>query len=438
MPMKVRIAAKQVEKKLLSMANEIKQNPYKVLPECGGDCGKCYFEKLKKEIERLEDKKYAEKVARKKGFLGALAATMLLAEQKIPYVAFIKMGDENVYYAKRGKAKDELLVGLQNWDKPHVRLLAYLDIAKKKKVNLFSMPDKIICSKEPPEEFLRFLQKKFSCDENEYTKIKWRDIEIKACSDRNTIAEMKKYFYYPNFEKEVKIEVKTNVVECVLHCSHCLIEDVLEQDIDSNPYINGVVSDKKFLENYRKKILWNIESKKVFIIGNKCYGDDTEAFLKELEPKEWEMEAVMEILKNENKAIILETASATKLLEKYDVDLQKLKEEYYEKKKEERLKNLPVVKGDRIAEFVDSLARIYKVEGKEGVIRAIKSKKMDIKEKAISYAFLYALGVKGEEWKYTKMEIDFGKHLAGYVGSLLKAEGEEYKKMLDMLLREVG
>jgi hypothetical protein len=63
---------------------------------------------------------------------------------------------------------------------------------------------------------------------------------------------------------------------------------------------------------------------------------------------------------------------------------------------------------------------------------------MDIKEKAISYAFLYALGVRGEEWKYTKMEIDFGKHLAGYVKSLLKAEGEEYKKMLDMLLKEVG
>jgi hypothetical protein len=36
------------------------------------------------------------------------------------------------------------------------------------------------------------------------------------------------------------------------------------------------------------------------------------------------------------------------------------------------------------------------------------------------------------------MEREFGKHLAPYVKKLLEAEGEEYRKAGEELLREVG
>ena len=87
---------------------------------------------------------------------------------------------------------------------------------------------------------------------------------------------------------------------------------------------------------------------------------------------------------------------------------------------------------------MDSLARAYRVEGKEGVMKLLKDRKMDVKEKAISYAFLYAMGIKGEEWKYTKMEIEFGKHLARHVKKLLTGEGENYENAFRQLLKEVG
>ncbi len=438
MQMKVRIASKQIEKKLVETAKKFRENPLLALPECIGDCKKCYFEKLKKDVEKLREQKYIEKFAGKRGFIGALASVILLSEQKIPYVAHMKIGSENIYYAKRGKAKDEILAGLQNWDKPHIRLLAYLEMARKKKINLFSMPDKLICSKEPPQQFIEYMKSLFSCGSDEYIEIIWRGVKIKACGNRNTLLEMKKYFYYPDFEKEIELDIKIDVIKCKMKCKECLIKDALQQKLDFSHYINGEMGDRSFMENYRKKIMWNIEGIRVFMIGNECYGNDIEAFMEKLSPKEWEEEAVREILRYERKAIILEQPSAAKLLEKYGVNHEKLRKEYYEKRKEKILKNLPKIGGGEIAEFVDSLARAYRVEGKEGVMKLLKEKKMDVKEKAISYAFLYAMGIKGEEWKYTKMEIEFGKHLARHVKKLLTEEGENYENAFRQLLKEVG
>ena len=439
MPMKMRIATKQIEKKLVQVAQKFQKNPSLVLPECRGSCRTCYFEKLKKDIEKLKDEKYVEKMAGKKGFVAAVAATIMLAKQKIPYVAFMKIGDENVYYAKRGKVKDEMLVGIQNWEKPNLRMLAYMDIARKKKVYLFSMPDTILCAEKVPEEFVAFLQKKFSCSAEEYILITWKGKKIPCCSEKNSLLNMKHYFYYPEFEHEIAVEAHVTTIECASQCDTCLIEDALNQKLDYQHYISGEMSDKKFLENYKKKIMWNIEKKKVLIASNKCYGNNADVFIeRELQPKEWEREAVMEIIKNERKAIILEQPSAGKLLEKYGVDLQKLKEEYHESEKKTILKNLPTIRGDKLAEFIDDLARTHRVEGKEGVMKKLKGREMNVKEKAIAYAFLHTLGAKGEEWKYGKMEREFGKHLAPHVAQLLQAEGDEYGALLQKLVKEIG
>ena len=189
--MKIRIATKQIEKRIVKIAKIFEKNPYKALPECQGNCKSCYFEKMKKELDKFSNKEFIKKMANKKGFVAALANIVLLADQKIPYVAYTKINERNLYYAKRGKVKDELLIGLQNWDMADIRLLAYMEIAKKKKVNLFSLPDRLICSNDVPKDFLNFIEKKFSCNENEYIKIKWREKEIKCCSDKNSLIEMK-------------------------------------------------------------------------------------------------------------------------------------------------------------------------------------------------------------------------------------------------------
>ncbi|HHO57491.1 MAG TPA: hypothetical protein ENJ70_02950 [Thermoplasmatales archaeon] len=441
MPMKVRIAAKQIEKKLTEMANRIKENPEMLIPECRGDCRRCYFEKIRKELKSL-NKQNLERAANRKGFVAAVAATMLLAEQKIPYVAHMNIGGESVYYARRGKAKDEILVGIQNWDRPHLRMLAYMEIARKKKINLFSLPEKLICGDDVPDEFLDFLEKKFKCREEEHIVIKWRGREMRACGRANSIALMKHYFHYPDFEKEVEVDVRLKKFKCMNDCPVCSVreaeEEVRKERMYAEHYIKGEISDEKFFRLYKEKFLWYLERKRVFIAGEKCFGDNMEKFMEELNPKEWEKDAIETILKYEEKAIILEQSSSIKLLQKYDVNVEKLRREYEEKEKEGILNKMPSLGKGEMAEFIDGLARVHRIEGREGVIRRIKEAGGDVKKKAVSYAFTLAMGVGGEEWKYNEMEREFGKHLAPYVKKLLEAEGEEYRKAGEKLLREVG
>ncbi|MBC7081637.1 MAG: hypothetical protein H5T44_05290 [Thermoplasmatales archaeon] len=432
--MHLRIATKQMEERIKRIAKEIKENPAKLIPECGGKCSKCYFRKIKDKIEKIDDEKFLKKMCKKKGFISAIALTIMLNEQKIPYVAFIKAGNENIYYAKRGKVKDELLAGLQNWDKPNVRLLAYEEIAKKNKIYLFSLPDRLICSKEMPDEFFDFISKKFGCDRG--ILIKWKEKIMKVCNDFNSLKKISEYFYYPPFENEIEIELENDFINCKNECKECYMKDELK--IDDRKYREGEISDKEFIDISKREILSRIEDKKVFVIGDECYGDNAQAFIEKIDPKEWEKSEIERILKEEKRGIILSSPSSAKLLEKYGISTKDLKEKYERKEKEKIIKGLPEIEAKEIANFIDNIARAYKLYGKEGLLREIKARKMNVKEKAISYAFIFSLDIKSEEWKYSRMEKDFGIHLSSYAKRLIDAEGENYKKILEEFVREVG
>jgi hypothetical protein len=438
MPGKVRITAKQVEKKLVATARRLREDPLSVVPECQGSCRSCPFDKLKKTLAKLTDEAYVEKMARKKGFVAAVAATMQLAGQKVPYAAFLKIGDENVYFAKRGKVQDELLVGIQNWEKPNLRMLAYANLAKKMKVNLFSLPDRIVCADAPPAPFLSFLKKTFSCAADEYLSVVWRETELRCCGAKNSLAEMKTYFHYPKFTDEITVTPRVRLPECLSDCPDCPVTAAQDETLDIRHYLDGEMTDLQFLENYRKNLSWNLEKRPVFIADNRCFDHNVEAFIEALQPKDWEREAVREIVTCERKAIIIEQTSATKLLETYGVNVQKLREEYLEQQKRERLTKLPDVTGDERTRFVDGLARVHRVGGRDGVVQELKEKNLSFKEKAVAYAFLVAMRVEGEEWKYGPMEREFGEHLAPQVARLLAAEGEEYRNVLTDLVRELG
>ena len=433
--MELRIATKQMEERIKKIAREIRENPNKVIPDCNGECSKCYFKKLRKKIRRLGNEKFLRKVSKKRNFVSAVALTIMLSEQKIPYVAFIKAGDENIYYAKRGKVKDEILAGLQNWDRANIRMLAYEEIAKNKKLFLFSLPDRLICSRDAPEEFIDFILKKFGCS-GEGILIKWGEREMVVCNDFNSLKKIKEYFYYPQFEKEIEIKIGFNFINCKNKCKDCYIKDAFI--IDKDKYLAEDISDKEFIEISKKEILARIEEKKVFIIGNDCYGDNSEVFIERISPKDWEKEEIEEILRKEKKAIILSSPSSAKMLEKYGISSKILKEKYEMREKEKIIQSLPKIEMREIASFIDRIARSYKLYGKEGLLKEIRVGKMNVKEKAISYAFLFSLDIKSEEWKYNKMEKEFGMHLSKFAKKLIDAEGENYKKVLEEFVMEVG
>ena len=96
--------------------------------------------------------------------------------------------------------------------------------------------------------------------------------------------------------------------------------------------------------------------------------------------------------------------------------------------------NLPPV-----AKFIDDIAKEYIAHGKEKVLSILSKPPKGIKERALAYAFLLALG-KGEErkWQYKKEEVEFGEFLKRYVVKLLSSKPEEYHENLKMLLSVSG
>jgi len=438
MDYKIRIATKQHERKIIKIAKKLKENPFLIIPESRSP--KCSFKKMRKDIEKIKnDDRFMEKMAKRKNLLAALASTILLAnEKKIPYLAYKKIGGEDVLYAKRGKAKDEYLIAIQNWDKANLRLLGYIDMAKKKKINLFSMPDKLICSDEMPDEFIKFLVEEFGCRRKEYVSIKWNGNEIKLCRNGNGLAEISQYFYYPDFWKKASIDVFAEIVECQEKCDSCIIEDAINNKPDPSFYVKGRQTDGKYIENYKNMAMWKIEKKKVFIIDGKCYGNNIDRVMDLLKPKEWEKDFVMDILEKSSEAIILDQPSSAKLLQKYGIDTNQLKEKWEGIKKRDMLSKLPQVEGGKLVQLIDRIGRICRTEGADGIKRFMNGRKSDVKEKAISYAFLLALNARVDNWRYSKMEREFGSHLAAYAERVIKSEGKEYVESVKNMAKMAG
>ena len=485
----IRVATKVQEKAIKETASRLKVNPAMVLPECDGECRKCHFKKLQSKLENLKgaDEKKLTKYSSGKDLVAAVAGTVLLADSKIPYFAAREIGGNTYVYAKRGNAKDEKLLAVQNFNDPHIRMLGIVDVATKKKVYLYSLKDRMICrggDATPPEDFVKFLMNKLGLEngmckhmskdgKRTHIKIKWipADMELKICEEcasRNTVMEMTKYFYSPNIEKEFEVTVEGEFVSCNKKCDTCLIEDALEQHVDDSEYLGGKIDDRKFIDYWHKKIQWNIEKihEGIFIMDNVCYGKDIDAVVEKLSPSRWEEIAIRHILERIGRPMLISNATPNKILSKYwdeygedivrsiaggrGVEMmgstskhtpsEILEKIYTHAEKQKVLDELPRYgKLPPLAEFADRIARAYRVGGSKEAVREIHGEKMDVKKKAIAYAFLLAIGKsEGEEWKYSDMERDFGSQLKEYASRLLESKGKDYGNALQEMLTMTG
>ncbi|MGF3555144.1 MAG: hypothetical protein ACQXXF_07770 [Thermoplasmatota archaeon] len=140
----VRTASKSMEKNLIENAKNLMKNPYHILPDYSDNYSNKYFSKIKKSIDKVnrfkDDQKKLEKLSNKKGIVGALAGTLLLAySEKAPYLGVLNLPTDDITYAQRGKAEKEKLIGIQHFDDPVLRLFAIKDFVLKKKVTCLFM-----------------------------------------------------------------------------------------------------------------------------------------------------------------------------------------------------------------------------------------------------------------------------------------------------------
>ena len=193
-----RTAAKSMEKKLVENAKKLRDDPYLILPEYSDNYSKKYFDKIKKNLDKVsrfkDDVSKLEKLSNKRDLGGALAGTLLIAHsEKAPYLAVSKYPTGDIAYAQRGRADREKLIAIQHFDNPILRLLGVKDIVLKKRLHVYSWDEGFVSTgleAKPPEEFIDFLMKKIN--------LRYKE-GIATCGDIKPEVVKKKEIYKKNY-----------------------------------------------------------------------------------------------------------------------------------------------------------------------------------------------------------------------------------------------
>jgi hypothetical protein len=160
----VKATPKALEKGLIETSKMLRDNPAIIIPQCSGEkCSKCRFDKVQRKIEKVsnfkDDPEKLNKLAKRGDQLvrAYAAAISLAASGKIPYLTAAQLPVGEVSFAVRGKVDREKLIGIQHFDDPDLRLLAYFDIAKKRDLHIYSTDERLFCSEggaKVPEKYV--------------------------------------------------------------------------------------------------------------------------------------------------------------------------------------------------------------------------------------------------------------------------------------------
>lgn len=500
---KARTATKKKEKDLIARAKRLRDGPDPIIPECGAECRKCPFDKIKAKLLRMLKHKDNAKKLSSLSNLGsdlskAYAATLLLAvQEKAPYLAVARVGNKDLSYALRGKAKKEYLVGFQHYDDPDARLLAVADIARKYGLFVFSTKDRMICtgsSGRPPKEYVseavtrmgysfqKSGKKYVSVDPGDDTilEVRWRPAKMsfkvsrsRSSSKRNIASIILNRMLHPQSTKLLDIRIYPGFrhanggKDCPLNSRTKVNQGIVDA------YVGGRISDRETIDMHLDDVKEKAESlsQKTYVVGMNCFDDDSDAFIESLRPNKVEREALVALLGNLSGNVILEDATPAKVLDTFweEAGLESLKAvlgdeeaagEFYEAsfssdempsqfvheafksaERERILSDLPEYKRlPPVARFCDRIARIHRTKGPGAAAMEIRRDSAREKAfKALEYAFLLALNEgTGEEWRYTEDERGFGSHLQSAAEALLNATPEEYDESLKKLLAASG
>jgi len=496
-----RIATKVLEESLVERAKRLRDDPDVLFPECKDH--EDHFYKYKVRFERVaryqdNEKKLAALTRWGDQLSRAFATSLQIAlREEVPRLVPINVGGKDVSFVLNRKARKEILVGVQYFDDPDLRLMAFGRIAKLKRLHLYSMRDAFVCTgreDKPPSKYVSevlatakcSLTKKGEChicahcdkEGVPYLKITWvvPEVDVMICEScakkENTFITLTKRFLSLDPNTSFRIEVHPNFrCECeedsVLNSITSLSKEALTR------YMGGGITDTELIDEHMDYVRTHVPSSAgmILALGRTCYGDDTEAFINALNPSKVERRALELLLEDMEESIVVETATPNKVLmmfwDDYGLDIvesiigdEEIARKIFERgqwkketpakvlktamskaKKEQIESALPRYKGlPPLAAFADRIARAYKTKGKQSAImEASKDTSEDTKIRSVRYAFLLALdSATGKEWQFTKEQLDFGQFLKDYAGKLIGSEGDEYHDSLQELLRASG
>lgn len=505
MVMKARGASKVEEKDILSKAKMLADKPELILPVCTlkKKCVVCPFDKTKNslyKIQKMKDDqnklKFQSKWAWDK-LARAYAGLLLLPHSDANlYMLVANYPAGTVSYILNCRAPKEKLIGIQHYDDPKWRLMAYMDFARQG-FHLYSSRDRLYCSglaPLPPAQFVKDAVARarypLKSDADGYKcvhaaqkeklssiRLRWHSAKVSllvcenCCSpDENLFCKITETSLAREPKDDFEVDAKFGM-NCRTECGECALEEIKLDTVLAERYLTGEISDEKLMSEYladAQSHLMHI-GRKLYVAGSDCYGTDMEKFISALNPTDDEKMALGTVLKMMDSPLLVDSPTPSKVLsicwKEYGqsaiesvVKDKKLAEEMYNKysdwqpsrilreaqvrmKEKEILSSLPeYAELPPVAEFADRLARTYRTAGLKDCLQILeKTEKKDIKTKSVAYAFLLALNLhEGKGWQYSKEEKEFAEFLKDYAKALLDADAKNYHAALQNLLAASG
>lgn len=486
---KARIASKVREKDLLGKAKMLMEDYELVLPECPAECGRCHLKKTRARLEKItrykDDPDKLAKFAKRGDRLGrAYAATIgLVHEEAAPYLASAKYPAGTIMYALRGRTDKEKLIAVQNFDSPKWRVLGVLQLVKKKGLHFYSWGDNFVCTGRtaaPPEEYVRSAAEAvgatkldgdtYSCphgpSKDDHIEFDWVSAGKKillcdSCANKagNTLSKLSEGMAVPHALDEFDIKISRALDVCAGDAACARAFDLPVDEALLDKYASGEFGDKELIEKHMGEAREKVESGKnrIYIRGDRCFGDDASAFVRDITEDDVEAKALVAVLAAVDHAVVATAddtvnrilsrfwsghgTDALKALVPEETATKHYKDDEESRKsplkvirqamkdagKEEATSRIPAYKGLGVhARFTDEIARAYKTGGVRAATAVLDgSNAGDHTSRAIAHAFYLSLGISTKSWKFTDEEKQFGAHLQGGAKALLESEGKD-------------
>jgi len=486
---KARIASKVREKDLLEKAKALMEDPELILPECSEECVSCPFRKTKARLERIsrfkDDPRKLAKFSRSGDKLArAYAATIgLVHEEKAPYLASAKYPGGTIMFALRGRTAKEKLIGVQNYDSPRWRVLSVLDLVKKRGLHFYSFEDSFVCTgryARPPEEYVehaarsagatRAVEGGYACPHDpssgDHINFDWKTSGKKvllcdqcAAKNKNTLSKLGEGMAVPNILSEFDIWVERPLRQ-VAGSGAC--KDLLRMPVDREileRYQAGELADRELIEKHLESVKSRLEEKdqKVYVLGDRCFGDDVDAFAREIAGDEVERKALKGLLSDVGHPVVVDrNVTVNNILSRFwsshgrsalsALVPEKVVARHYSKEDESVASPLKVIRKamkeaaadlansrmpkyrglSQYGAFADDVVRAFKTGGSGRAVSVIDANtSTDHRTRSMAHAFYLALGVTTKSWKFTDEEREFGKHLSAMAKALVESEDVE-------------
>jgi hypothetical protein len=498
-----RITSKVRERDLIAKAEALKENHELILPTCSEKCRACPFIRTRVHLERVarskEDPRKLEKLAAKGDKLArAYAATIGLAhDKKAPYLASAKYPKGTAMFALRGKTSREKLIGVQNYDSPRWRVLSVLDLVKKRGLHFYSYNDSFVCTgrtPRPPADYIRMAAESVGAtreddrghycphdpESTNHIEYSWVGSDksvflCDACATRtkNALSKLAEGMAVPNVLNNVEVSIRRPLKE-EADATGC--EGLLEMPVDKSlldEYSSGKIGDRELIDKHMENVNKDLtrRTRKVFVKGDRCYGEDVDAFVTAMTDDPLEAKALKGLLEDIGHPVVVGPGdTVNKLMATYWVDhgrkalravvSEKLADSYFDdsdeavkspmkiirraaKKSEHEAVDSKIPRYDGLGtygRFVDSVIRAYKAGGLTAANSILDAESSaDHRMRSIAHAFDLSLGITTRAWRLTEEEKQFGDHLRKYAAKLMESKGtEDHHTAFVAFMREAG